>query len=122
MTAYDYRERFAVLEIATIPLVGPNLRLVPEADPRSGTFAVSFIRDTETDDERRAFALDSNGAGRRSRAGHDSRAARATIAGRFQRVRIDGEVHTVGDEPGWDPDSPITLASAAEPLWFLSPG
>ena len=116
-------ERFAVLEIATIPLVGPNLRLAPEADPRSGTFAVSFIRDTETDDERRAFALwmaaaqDGEPAPVTTR-----RAARATIAGGFERVRIDGEVHTVGDEPGWDPDAPITLASAAEPLWFLSPG
>src|SRR6185369_4324461 len=97
--------------IATIPMIGPNLRLAPQADPSGGTFAVSFIRDTETDDERRALALWMAAA----RDGEPApvttrRAARATIVGRFERVRIDGEVSTVGDKPGWDPDLPITLA------------
>ena len=115
-------EPLAVLEIATIPLIGPNLRLAPEADPSEGTFAVSFIRDTETDDERRALALWIAEAQDCEPAPVTTcRTAGAKITGRFERVRIDGEVHTVGGEPGWDPDSPITLGSAAEPLWFLSP-
>jgi diacylglycerol kinase (ATP) len=115
-------ERFAVLEIATVPITGPNPRLAPEADPSGGSFAVSFVRDTESDDERRAFALWMAAAGDREPAPVTTyTAARATIAGRFERVRIDGEVHNLGDEPGWDLASPITLESAAEPLWFLSP-
>lgn len=115
------RERFAVLEIAAIPFVGPNLRLAPAADPSGRHFAVSFIRDTVA--ERRALAAWIV-APRQSEPPPVimRRAVRATIAGRFQRVRIDGDVHTAAEEPGWDLDVPITLISAAEPVWFLIPG
>ncbi|MGE3783923.1 MAG: diacylglycerol kinase family protein [Alphaproteobacteria bacterium] len=114
-------ERFAVLEIAAIPLVGPNLNLAPTANPSGRHFAVSFIRDTVA--ERRSLAAWIIAP----RQGEPPpvimrRAARATIAGRFQRVRIDGDVHTAAEEPGWDLDAPITLTSAAEPIRFLIPG
>jgi diacylglycerol kinase family enzyme len=114
------RERFAVLEIAVIPLVGPNLRLVPAADPSGRDFAVSFIRDTVY--ERRALAAWIVAPKSDTAPPVILRTAtRATIAGRFQRVRIDGDVHTATEEPGWDLDAPITLTSAAEPLRFLLP-
>jgi len=114
-------ERFAVLEIATIPLIGPNLRLAPEADPSGGTFAVSFIRDAE--EERRALALWIATPHHGEPAPVTTRrAARAKITGRFERVRIDGEVHTAREKPGWDFSIPITLASSAQPVWLLLPG
>ena len=114
-------ERFAVLEISTIPLVGPNLRLTPAADPTGRKFAVSFICDSG--DEREALAKwiaePDNGAA----VPVSMRAAeRATISGKFQRVRIDGGVKTSDAEPDWDCTRPIMLTVAAEPLLFLVPG
>jgi diacylglycerol kinase (ATP) len=113
-------ERFAVLEITTIPFVGPNLRLAPAADPSDRWFAVSFVRDTA--DERRALAawiLAPKGSAPPPVTLRT--ATRLTIAGRFERVRIDGKVRTASDEPDWDLSVPITLASVAEPLRFLLP-
>ncbi|MGD9614782.1 MAG: diacylglycerol kinase family protein [Alphaproteobacteria bacterium] len=115
------RERFAVLEIATIPLVGPNLRLAPAADPSTRKFSVSFIRDT--DDERRALArwiLAPKDGTQAPLMMHT--ATRMTIAGRFQRVRIDGNVRTASEERNWDLSVPITLEVAAEPVRLLLPG
>lgn len=48
-------------------------------------------------------------------------AKRATLFGKFQRVRIDGKVHTVTDEPDWKHGRPIVL-TIAEPLPFFLPG
>ncbi len=115
------RERFAAIEIATIPFVGPNLRLAPAADPSDRKFAVSFVRDTA--DERRALTawiLAPKGSAPPPVTLRT--ATRMTIAGRFQRVRIDGKVRTADEEPDWDLGVPITLASAVEPLRFLLPG
>lgn len=118
---YTVIERFAVLEIATIPLVGPNLRLAPTADPSGREFAVSFVRDTP--DERQALAawiLAPKGSApppvtlRRGR--------RMTITGRFERVRIDGNVRTADEERDWDPGVSITLEAAANPVHLLLPG
>ena len=39
--------RFLLLEIANMPLVGPNLQLVPDADPADGWFDVMWIEGTE---------------------------------------------------------------------------
>jgi diacylglycerol kinase (ATP) len=118
---YTIIERFAVLEISTIPLVGPNLRLAAAADPSTGKFAVSYIRDAR--DERQALARwilapkDGTPAPVTMRTG-----ARATLSDRFQRIRIDGKVKTASEKPGWDLDLPITLEAAAEPVRFLLPG
>jgi diacylglycerol kinase family enzyme len=115
------RERFAVLEIATISFVGPNLRLAPPADPSDRKFAVSFVRDIA--DERQALAawiLAPKGSAPPPVTLRT--ATRMTIAERFQRVRIDGSVRTADEEPNWDLGVPITLASAAEPVQFLLPG
>jgi diacylglycerol kinase family enzyme len=114
-------ERFAVLEIATIPLVGPNLRLAPAADPSDRKFAISLVRDSAN--ERQALAawiLAPRGSAPPPVTLRT--ATRLTIAGRFQRVRIDGKVRTASEEPDWNLGVPITLAAAAEPLPLLLPG
>ena len=114
-------ERFAVLEIATIPLVGPNLRLAPAADPSDRKFVISFVRDSAN--ERQALAawiLAPRGSAPPPVTLRT--ATRLTIAGQFQRVRIDGKVRTASEEPDWDLGVPITLKAAAEPLPLLLPG
>jgi diacylglycerol kinase family enzyme len=113
-------ERFAVLEISTIPLVGPNLRLAPGADPSSGTFAISFIRDASR--ERQGLAKWITEPVGRATAPVASRSAdHVTISGRFQRIRIDGSVKTSEHQDGWDRSRPITLAAAVEPIPLLVP-
>ncbi len=115
------RERFAVLEIATIPLVGPNLRLTPAADPSDRKFAISFVRDSAN--ERQALAawiLAPRGSAPPPVTLRT--ATRLTISGRFERVRIDGKVRTASEEPDWDLGAPITLEAAAEPVPLLLPG
>ena len=115
------KERFAVLEIATIPLIGPNLRLAPAADPNDRNFAISFVRDTV--EEQQALAAWILAPKRGTPPPVTLRTAtRMTIAGRFQRVRIDGKVRTASEELDWDLSVPITLESVAEPLRFLLPG
>jgi diacylglycerol kinase (ATP) len=110
----------AVLEVSTVPLVGPNLRLAAAADPTRPEFAICIIADAP--DQRRALA---NWLVRPEDAPAPvavRTAARATITGRFRRVRLNGHVWQA--EPGGEADSvgPITLASEAEPLRFLAPG
>ena len=39
--------RYLLLEIANMPLVGPNLQLVPDADPADGWFDVMWIEGRE---------------------------------------------------------------------------
>ena len=113
-------EGFAVLEVATIPFVGPNLRLA-EADPSGREFAVSFIRDTGQ--ERQALAQWILGPKQGTPAPLTMLTAEcATLSGRFQRVRIDGKVRTAIEERDWDCRRPIVLTAAAEPLPFLVPG
>jgi diacylglycerol kinase (ATP) len=117
---YTMIERFAVLEIATIPLVGPNLRFAAAADPSGREFAVSFVRDS--DKERQALAQWLLAPKQGTQAPVTMRMAKhATLSGKFQRVRIDGKVHTATDKPGWDHGQPIVLTTAADPLPFLLP-
>jgi diacylglycerol kinase (ATP) len=117
---YTMIERFAVLEISTIPLVGPNLRLAPAADPSNRKFTVSFIRDTA--EERRALASWILAPKQSTPAPVTLHTAQcATLSGSFQRVRIDGKVHTATDEPDWDISRPIRLRAARDPLPFLVP-
>jgi diacylglycerol kinase (ATP) len=118
---YTVIERFAVLEVATIPLVGPNLRLAPAVDPSGREFTVSFVRDAP--DERRALAewiLAPKGSAPPPVTLRTGR--RMTITGRFERVRIDGNVRTADEESDWDLDVPITLEAAADPVRLLLPG
>ena len=114
-------QRFAVLEISTIPLVGPNLRLAAAADPSRREFAIGFISGDSS--ERQALARWIMAPETGSPAPISTRTAKqATLTGPFQRVRIDGKVRTAAAERDWDFARPIVLTAAAEPLPFLVPG
>jgi diacylglycerol kinase (ATP) len=106
------KERFAVLEIATIPLIGPNLRLAPAADPNDRNFAISFVRDTV--EEQQALAAWILAPKRGTPPPVTLRSAtRMTIARRFQRVRIDGKIRRPARSP--------TGTSASRSRWRRSP-
>ena len=111
--------RFAVVEITTIPLVGPRLPLAPEADPSDRDLDICFVADTTA--EREGFARwledpDSSDAVPAS----SRRAQLLTIAGQFRRIRLDSKL--------WDgePDARaatswpvIGIAAEPQPLQFL---
>lgn len=113
--------KFSVLEVTTIPLVGPNLRLAAAADPSDRKFEICFIGDDQ--DQREALALwldpplDPGAAPMSLRTAEEAR-----IVGRFRRVRLDGKVWALKAEPEAD-DEPktIVLATEREPLPFLLP-
>ena len=111
---------FPLLEVVTIPLVGPNLPLAPGADPFDRTFEICFIRDRS--DERKAMAewLADPDAGMPAPLSLRT-AERVSIAGQFRRIRIDGGVKSTKPERDWDYTRPITLTAASEPLPFLVP-
>jgi diacylglycerol kinase (ATP) len=113
-------QAFALLEVGTIPLVGPNLRLLAAADPAQPKFAVAFVG--EHPDEREALArwIAEPPDGRPAPVAIRT-AERATIRGRFRRARLNGNVWEA--DPAPDPDSleTITLRSDAEPIRFVAP-
>lgn len=111
---------FALLEVSTVPLVGPNLLLAAAADPAQRKFAIAFIGDRP--DERGALARWLADPAEATAAPVAVRtAAHATIRGRFRRVRLNGNVWEA--EAPAEPDSleTITLASEAEPIVFVAP-
>jgi diacylglycerol kinase family enzyme len=113
-------QAFALLEVSTVPLVGPNLRLLAAADPKFPKFAMAFVG--EHPDEREALARwiakspDGNPAPVAIRT-----AERAMIRGRFRRVRLNGNLWEADPTPDPDAVETITLASEAEPIAFLAP-
>ena len=112
---------FALLEVSTVPLIGPNLRLAAAADPTQGKFAVVFVGDDP--DEREALARwiaappDGTPAPVAIRT-----AERATIRGRFRRVRLNGSVWEAETIPEPDSLETIVLRCEAEPIAFVAPG
>jgi len=111
---------FALLEISTVPLIGPNLRLAAAADPMQRKFAVVFVGDHP--DEREALARWIAEPPDGSPAPVAIRSAEwATIRGRFRRVRINGGVWEA--ESTRDPDSleTIVLRCETEPIAFIAP-
>jgi diacylglycerol kinase (ATP) len=111
---------FALLEVSTVPLIGPNLRLAAAADPTQRKFAVVFVGDHP--DEREALARwiaappDGTPAPVAIRS-----AERATIRGRFRRARLNGSVWEAESPPEPDSVETITLKSDLEPIAFLAP-
>jgi diacylglycerol kinase family enzyme len=114
-------DRFPLLEVVTIPLVGPNLPLAPGADPSDRKFEICFIRDRSDEREAMAGWLADPDNGISAPVSVRS-AGRASITGQFRRIRIDGTVTSTTPERDWDYTRPITLSFPAKPLRFLVPG
>jgi diacylglycerol kinase family enzyme len=103
-----------LLEVTTIPLVGPNLLLAPEANPADQLIDLCRVPDDEWDQVAEWLAAPSEGVPAPLTA---TAASHIAISGRFGRVRLDDAVRTV-DHPG---TATISLASATEPLHFVVP-
>ena len=114
--------RFAVLEIASIPLIGPRLPLAPAADPSDRSLDICFIGDGGEERQRLARWLgDPEGAGPAPVSVRH--AQRVTIHGQFRRVRLDSKLWD--GEPDADVAEPwpvIGVATEPRPLDFLVPG
>ena len=114
--------RFAVLEITTIPLIGPRLRLAPDADPSDRDLDICFVGDNAT--ERQDFARwledpDSAGAVPVS----IRRAQRLTIAGQFRRIRLDSKLWEGEPDPRTANAWPVIgVATEPQALHFLVSG
>jgi len=114
--------RFAVVEIAAIPLMGPRLPLAPAADPSDRCLDLCFIGDSGEERQRLAQWLgEPEGAGSAPVSGR--RGEQLTIAGQFHCVRLDSKLWT--GEPDSEPANAwpvIGVAAEPQPLHFLVPG
>lgn len=105
---------FALLEVTTIPLVGPNLYLAPEADPADNLIDICSVGAEKEERQRVSQWLDELVPNAPAPLATRS-ATHVTISGHFRRIRIDDDVRTVEASDLVT----ITLTSAAEPLRFL---
>jgi diacylglycerol kinase (ATP) len=114
--------RFAVVEIAAIPLIGPRLPLAPAADPSDRSLDICFIGDSGEERQRLARWLDDpEGAGPAPASAR--RGERMTIRGQFRCVRLDSKLWSGEPDPrAGDPRPAIHLATEPRPLHFLVPG
>jgi diacylglycerol kinase (ATP) len=113
--------RFAVLEITAIPLIGPRLRLAPEADPSDRDLDICFVGDNDA--ERQDFArwLDAPDSDKTVPVS-SRRAQRLTIAGQFRRVRLDSKLWEGEPDPRTANAWPVIgVATEPQPLHFLTP-
>lgn len=118
----EFSGGFAAFEITTIPLIGPKLRLAPQADPGARSFELCIVPDTP--EQRREFSdwIASGGNGAAVPATF-RRGEHVTITGEFRRLRLNdklwpskaraGDMQSIGR---------VSLAAEAEPLHFLVPG
>jgi diacylglycerol kinase (ATP) len=114
--------RFAVVEIAAIPLIGPRLPLTPAADPSGRCLDLCFIGDNAEERQRLAQWLDNpEGAGPAPVSAR--RAPQLTIAGQFRCVRLDSKLWSGESNPPIGNPSPVSrVATEPRPLQFLVPG
>jgi len=112
--------RFAVLEITAIPLIGPRLRLAPEADPSDREFEVCFVGDNDT--EREGFARWLNAPDSAKAVPVSARRAqRLTVAGQFRRIRLDSKLWEGEPDPRAATSWPVIgIATEPQPLHFLT--
>lgn len=105
---------FSLLEVTTIPLLGPNLHLAPEANPADSLIDICSVG--AEPEERQQLShwlkeLDPDAPAPLS----TRSATHVAISGRFRRIRLDDGVRIVEA-----PDlATITLTSETEPLQFL---
>jgi hypothetical protein len=113
-------QAFALLEVSTIPLVGPNLRLLAAADPTQRKFAVAFVGEDPEEREALARWIAEPPDGIPAPVAIRS-AERATIRGRFRRVRLNGSVWEAESPAEADSVETIALRSEPEPIAFVAP-
>jgi diacylglycerol kinase (ATP) len=103
-----------LLEITTIPLVGPNLYLAPEANPSDRLVDLCSVAAGE--EAALAEWLEAPKSGEpapvATRAG-----SHITISGRFECIRLDDDVRTFNSADA----ATITLSSATEGVYFVVP-
>ena len=114
--------RFAVIEIAAIPLIGPRLPLAPAADPSDRCLDVCFIGDSGEERQRLGRWLDDpEGGGRVPLSVR--RGQQVTIRGKFRCVRLDSKLwSSEPNPPAGNPSPVIGVATEPRPLQFLVPG
>jgi hypothetical protein len=113
--------RFAILEITTIPLVGPRLTLAPDADPSDRELDICFVGDTAGEREGFARWLDDPDSADASPASL-RRAQRLTVAGQFRRIRLDSKLWDGEPDPRAATSWPVIgIATEPQPLQFLVP-
>ncbi|HEY4469972.1 MAG TPA: diacylglycerol kinase family protein [Stellaceae bacterium] len=113
--------RFAVLEITTIPLIGPRLPIAPEADPSDRELDICFVGDNEA--EREGFARWLNDPDSADAVPVSMRRAqRLTVAGQFRRIRLDSKLWDGEPDPRAANSWPVIgIATEPQPLHFLVP-
>lgn len=109
-----FSEPAVLIEVTTIPLVGPNLLLAPDANPAD--HLIDLCRVAEPDRERAAAWLTTPAEGTPAPLLAVA-AQHIAFSGQFGRVRLDDAVRKV-DHQG---TATISLASATEPLHFVVP-
>jgi diacylglycerol kinase (ATP) len=114
--------RFAVIEIAAIPLIGPRLPLAPAADPSDRCLDVCFIGDSGEERQRLARWVDDPEGGGRVPVSV-RRGQQVTIRGQFRCVRLDSKLWSgEPNPPAGNPSPVIGVATEPRPLHFLVSG
>jgi diacylglycerol kinase (ATP) len=108
-------EPTVLLEITTIPLVGPNLLLASAANPADQLIDLCRVAEAEREPMAEWLATPRHAAPAPL---STVSASHIAISGRFCRIRLDDAART------FDPceSGTISLASAAQPLHFVVPG
>ena len=106
------REAVVLLEVTTVPLVGPNLLLAPEADPADQLIDLCWVSAQDQRGVTEWLAAPSGDipAPLATRSG-----SHIEISGRLNRVRLDDSVHSGAEAVT------VSLASSNEPLYFVVP-
>lgn len=105
-------EPTVLLEVMTIPLVGPNLLLAPEANPADQLIDLCSVAASAREEAEEWLAAQAEGTPAPLAA---IAASHIVISGRFTRVRLDDKVRTLDHKN----TATISLASATEPLHFV---
>ena len=104
-----------LLEVTTIPLIGPSLYLAPRANPSRRLVEACYVLPEQRDDLAAWLdhpPSDGSPAPVTCRTG-----SRVGISGALDRIRVDDDVRICDEQTGT-----ITFIASAEPLSFLVPG
>ena len=101
-----------LLEVTTVPLVGPNLLLAPEADSANQLIDLCWVT---AQDQRGVAEWLAAPNGDTAAPLATRRGSHIAINGRFNRIRLDDSVHSGAEA------ATVSVASAREPLYFVVP-